>query len=821
MAFFLQLLALTAFAVAQPLLQLIRQNPEFLSVHQVQRTDLLVLTGVLLLAPPLVLLLVVSPARAVSRRICLAVQSLMVGLLLTVILLPLADGLPGPGGWMTLATAGIPGVLGSRFYYRSPALRRNLAWLAVAAPVFLAVFLGSGGIRKVLVPARGDFWTGEFPEETPVILVVFDELPVTSLMNRDLELDEELFPGFARLAGLSTWFRNATSLSGSTVRSVPSILSGRFPAWETTPSLKDLPRNIFTLLGPGHRVVVHEPQTDLCPARWKTRPLPGIGQRLESLGADLWVLYQHIIVPRRWTRQLVPVAGRWGYFQGPVEKGKAGRPETKLDRFRDLVSSLDRTDRPLLGVIHCLLPHNPYRFLPDGRVFSWRRTVPLQSDGRWGDDELVRIHSYRRHLLQLAAVDRLVGELLDRLDELGVLDSALMVVTADHGASWRAGQGHRRHTGDNLLDIMAVPLFIKAPGQREGRVDERLAQTVDILPTVAGLLGISPGWEFDGVDLFASTAEPRRRLDFVDPDTGTYLEVSPQRLAEREPVVLWKAELFGSGGGPGRLFRLGSHADLLGRPVAGFSVTDHPRLVAEIPNWKKLVTVDHGALFLPAEINGAITGYEGAERLDLALAINDTLAGVSRTYLAGPRPGWRAWQVMVPPSVLRDGWNGVELFLIRDGVGGPALARIPQRGESFLNRELGGRQVIGVAQEGFYPGETWGGAAARWTSGKARLGIPLRKGERPRFLRVKLASTGPRGTRLVIRANGVQLMAEDLPRGEWEGRLSLAGVEPGGRLDVCLESGTFVPAVLNTSSTDRRTLGVSLTSLVVEGSPGP
>ena len=73
----------------------------------------------------------------------------------------------------------------------------------------------------------------------------------------------------------------------------------------------------------------------------------------------------------------------------------------------------------------------------------------------------------------------------------------------------------------------------------------------------------------------------------------------------------------------------------------------------------------------------------------------------------------------------------------------------------------------------------------------------------------------------MIRANGVQLMAEDLPPGPWEGRLSLAGVEPGGRLDVCLESGTFVPAVLNTNSTDPRTLGVSLTSLVVEGFPGP
>ena len=43
----------------------------------------------------------------------------------------------------------------------------------------------------------------------PVIVVVFDELPLTSLLAEDLSIDRQQFPAFARLADTSTWFPNA------------------------------------------------------------------------------------------------------------------------------------------------------------------------------------------------------------------------------------------------------------------------------------------------------------------------------------------------------------------------------------------------------------------------------------------------------------------------------------------------------------------------------------------------------------------------------------------------------------------------------------
>ena len=65
----------------------------------------------------------------------------------------------------------------------------------------------------------------------PVAVVVFDELPLASLMTREGKFNDQRFPNFARLANQATWYRNATSVAPSTPESVPTILTGEYPEW--------------------------------------------------------------------------------------------------------------------------------------------------------------------------------------------------------------------------------------------------------------------------------------------------------------------------------------------------------------------------------------------------------------------------------------------------------------------------------------------------------------------------------------------------------------------------------------------------------------
>ena len=109
--------------------------------------------------------------------------------------------------------------------------------------------------------------------------------------------------------------------------------------------------------------------------------------------------------------------------------------------------------------------------------------------------------AYQRHLLQVQYVDGLVGHLLTRLEQVGILDEAIVVVTADHGVSFR-GDTPRRAIGDkNAYEVGLVPLFIKAPHQSSGVVDTTPSRAIDVLPTVAAFLGIELPWLHQGQPL--------------------------------------------------------------------------------------------------------------------------------------------------------------------------------------------------------------------------------------------------------------------------------------------------------------------------------
>ena len=57
--------------------------------------------------------------------------------------------------------------------------------------------------------------------QAPVVVIVLDEFAAATLMRADGSLDEERYPGFAELASVSTWFRNASSQYNLTHRAVP------------------------------------------------------------------------------------------------------------------------------------------------------------------------------------------------------------------------------------------------------------------------------------------------------------------------------------------------------------------------------------------------------------------------------------------------------------------------------------------------------------------------------------------------------------------------------------------------------------------------
>ena len=116
---------------------------------------------------------------------------------------------------------------------------------------------------------------------------------------------------------------------------------------------------------------------------------------------------------------------------------------TQPERFRSLMDSLD--DDPdedeALYFLHLLLPHVPYQYLPSGVVYPPpvpEISVIPQEDARRSEAAPVET-GRQRHLLQLAYVDSLIGDLVQELKAQGIYDDALVVLTADHGISFEPG----------------------------------------------------------------------------------------------------------------------------------------------------------------------------------------------------------------------------------------------------------------------------------------------------------------------------------------------------------------------------------------------
>ena len=80
-----------------------------------------------------------------------------------------------------------------------------------------------------MLPSEAAAVAGPRQSTVPIVHVVFDELPLSTLVGADGDIDAKLFPNFARLARASTWYRNATTVNDLTAAAVPAQLTGEQP----------------------------------------------------------------------------------------------------------------------------------------------------------------------------------------------------------------------------------------------------------------------------------------------------------------------------------------------------------------------------------------------------------------------------------------------------------------------------------------------------------------------------------------------------------------------------------------------------------------
>jgi len=122
------------------------------------------------------------------------------------------------------------------------------------------------------------------------------------------------------------------------------------------------------------------------------------------------------------------------------------------------------------------------------------------------------------------------------MKSLGIYDRTIIVFTSDHGEQFgEHGQtGHGGFgKGINFFDpLIRVPLIVAGPGIMKGvRVDTPVS-TVDLMPTLAGLLGVQPPQEWQGASLAGFL-----RADRPSPAPRPVFVFSVQRETQGAAVV--------------------------------------------------------------------------------------------------------------------------------------------------------------------------------------------------------------------------------------------------------------------------------------------
>ena len=116
---------------------------------------------------------------------------------------------------------------------------------------------------------------------------------------------------------------------------------------------------------------------------------------------------------------------------------------------------------------------------------------------------------------------------MDRLEETGLLDEAVLVVMADHGIAFRPGEPVKGNLvseapAATLPEMAWVPLFVHTPGQERGVVDDRNALIPDIFPTIADALGIAVPDGTQGQSLLGPPRETSEKPWFQSHDSDFF-----------------------------------------------------------------------------------------------------------------------------------------------------------------------------------------------------------------------------------------------------------------------------------------------------------
>jgi lipoteichoic acid synthase len=307
------------------------------------------------------------------------------------------------------------------------------------------------------------------------------------------------------------------------------------------------------------------------------KELPSLPKLMQSHGYDTATFHTNVV--EFWNRgELYKALGFDRYYDekffGTEDAVFFGASdETLYAKTAPELERMNNSGKPFYSQIISMTAHHPYT-IPDTK---YKMQLPERFEGTFVGD-YIRAQNY---------ADFALGQFIEDLKARGVWDDSVIVLYGDHlglpvysldkADKALMAEIYGREYG--YTDMINIPLVVASTGLTKPEVFDQIGGQVDVLPTVANMLGFSLDDHIHfGQDLF-----------------NQHYNVLPERYYLPSGSFLSSKELFMSGSG----FEDGQHYSLAGDGVTEQEATEDEyqralellklsdSYVSQLPSWKK------------------------------------------------------------------------------------------------------------------------------------------------------------------------------------------------------------------------------------------
>jgi hypothetical protein len=561
---FLFLYLVWSVSIAQPIMAIFGEQPVFLVAHEIRGWTLVLATLVLNFVPPIILWLIISTFGLLSKALKEWLTRSVVVIFLALYFVPFLNNLMHV--WSILLALFLS-IITSYLLIKYKTVKTFALWLAPTGLLFIVVFLFFSPAKQLISFQSTNLVNNKSHSNGPVFVFVFDEFPSLSLLKDKNVIDASRFPNFAKLSKEITWYPNATTIASATEVVIPAILTGIMPKTKNRKlgTFEQYPNNLFTQFSETHSIHAVENTTRMCPPYLCKSQLK---EPYQLLIEDTYISFLHRIYPKNIKNKLPPINDRWVGFLRELkhEKRRTYEFSERLNTVNQFIKDFEKYPEDTVHFLHVLVPHAPWKILPSLNLYGFyeREGVAgeISKDNKktlyshmWGKDNWATQLSWRRHLLQIGAVDTLVGNAIEKIKSLNLYDQATIIIVGDHGSAFIPGVSRRFAQRENIPQIANIPLFIKYPNQKLNTVDESYANNLDVFPTLLDVFSLKANEALDGISLYSGDKR-ESILDLIQENrTVTKVPKNYQLLIEQYlskkqhdfPIKGWKGLFYPQG----------------------------------------------------------------------------------------------------------------------------------------------------------------------------------------------------------------------------------------------------------------------------------